>query len=165
MIQNERKSGNNVKFIVKASLIAAIYVVLVMVFAPISFSVFQVRIAEALTILPFFTPAAIPGLFVGCLLGNIIGGAIIWDIVFGSLATLCAAVISYKLRKKSWLVPVPPIIINTVVVGVILKYAYGLEGGLLFLMGTVFVGEIIAVYGIGMILLNALKPLRKYIEK
>lgn len=163
MIKNEKKSVDKVQFLVKASLIAAIYVVLVVLFAPISFSVFQVRIAEALTILPFFTPAAIPGVFIGCLLGNIIGGAVIWDIVFGSLATLIAAFLSYKLRRKSWLVPIPPIVMNTVVVGILLQYAYGLEGGLLFLMGTVFVGEVIAVYGIGMILLNALKPFKKYI--
>lgn len=153
--------NKNVKYLVKAGVIAALYVVLVMVFSFSSFGPIQFRIAESLTILPYFTSAAIPGLFIGCLIANILGGAIIWDVIFGSLATLLAAYLSYKLRKKEWLVPIPPIVINSVVVGFILKYAYGLEDGLLALMGSVFVGEFIAVYVFGMVLLKALKPIRK----
>ncbi len=156
--------NKNVKYVVKAGVIAALYVVLVMVFSFSSFGPIQFRIAEALTILPYFTSAAIPGVFVGCLIANILGGALIWDVVFGSLATLLAAYLSYKLRKKSWLVPVPPILINTVVVGLILKITYGLPEGLLVLMGGVFLGEMVSVYGIGLILLNALKPVSKFIE-
>ncbi len=156
--------NKNVKFIVKAGIIAALYTVLVVAFSGVSFGPIQFRIAEALTILPFFTPAAIPGLFVGCLISNILGGAILWDVVFGSLASLLAAFLSYKLRKYEWLVPVPPVIVNTVVVGYILKYAYGYEGTVLTLMAGVFLGEVILAYGGGMILLKALKPVRKYIE-
>ena len=78
----------SVLFLVQSAMIAAIYVVLTIVFAPISFGQIQFRIAEALTILPAFTPAAIPGLFVGCLIGNILGGAILPDIIVGSKATL-----------------------------------------------------------------------------
>lgn len=156
--------NKNVKYVVKAGVIAALYVVLVMVFSFSSFGPIQFRIAEALTILPYFTSAAIPGVFVGCLIANILGGALIWDVIFGSLATLFAAYLSYKLRKKSWLVPVPPILINTVVVGLILKITYGLPEGLLVLMGGVFLGEMVSVYGIGLILLNALKPVSKFIE-
>ena len=85
-------------FIAQAAIIAAIYVALTRVFAPISFREIQVRIAEALTILPVFTPAAIPGLFVGCILGNLLGGALIPDVVFGSLATLIGAVFTWMLR-------------------------------------------------------------------
>ena len=81
----------NVTFLTQAAMIAAIYVVLTYVFAPFSFGEVQVRIAEALTILPAFTPAAIPGLFVGCLIGNTLGGAILPDIICGSLATLIGA--------------------------------------------------------------------------
>lgn len=83
--------NKNLSFMTQAAMIAAIYVVLTYIFAPFSFGEVQVRISEALTILPIFTPAAIPGLFVGCLIGNILGGAILPDIVFGSIATLIGA--------------------------------------------------------------------------
>jgi len=152
--------NKNVKYIVKAGLIAALYVVLVLIFNFSSFGPIQFRIAEALTILPFFTSAAVPGLFVGCLIANFLGGAVIWDIIFGSLATLFAAYISYKLREHEWLVPIPPILINSIVVGIMLKYAYGIEEGLLVLMGSVFVGQFVAIYIFGMVLLKALKPIR-----
>lgn len=93
----------SVKFITQAAVIAAIYVVLVVIFNYISFGPVQFRIAEALTILPYFTPAAIPGLFVGCIIANILGGAIVWDVVFGSIATLIGAIGTYLLRKHSGL--------------------------------------------------------------
>lgn len=153
----------NVKFMVQAALIAALYVTLVLVFSFSSFGPIQFRVAEALTILPFFTPAAIPGLFIGCIIANILGGAVIWDIVFGSLATLLAAVISYKLRKNKWLVAIPPVLINTVVVAFILKFAYGMADGIWILMSGVFLGQMVAAYGLGMILLEALSPVKKYI--
>ncbi len=152
--------NKDVKYLVKAGLIAAIYVVLVLVFSFSSFGPIQFRIAEALTVLPFFTSAAIPGIFVGCLIANLLGGAIIWDVVFGSLASLLAAYISYRLRKNEWLVPIPPIVINSVVIGIMLKYAYGFGDGLLVLMGSVFMGQFVAVYILGMVLLKALKPIR-----
>ena len=79
-------------YITRAAAIAAIYVVLVVIFNYWSFGPIQFRIAEALTILPYFTSAAIPGLFIGCLIANITGGAVIWDIIFGSLATLIGAI-------------------------------------------------------------------------
>ena len=87
--------NKSVLFMAQAAMIAAIYVVLTIVFAPSSFGEVQVRIAEALTILPVFTPAAIPGLFIGCLIGNILGGALLPDIIFGSLATLIGALFTY----------------------------------------------------------------------
>ena len=96
-----KKKGMSVKFITQAAVIAAIYVVLVVIFNYISFGPVQFRIAEALTILPYFTPAAIPGLFVGCIIANILGGAIVWDVVFGSIATLIGAIGTYLLRKQS----------------------------------------------------------------
>ena len=86
--------------ITQGAAIAALYVVLTMVFAPISFGPVQLRIAEALCILPIFTPAAIPGLFIGCVIANLIGGGIILDVIFGSLATLIGAVIGYMLRLR-----------------------------------------------------------------
>ena len=103
--------NKNVAFMTQAAMIAAIYVVLTYVFAPFSFGEVQIRIAEALTILPVFTPAAIPGLFVGCIVGNILGGAILPDIIFGSIATLIGAFFTYQLRNKNrFLAPLPPII-------------------------------------------------------
>ena len=114
-------------YLTQGAMIAAIYVVLT-VFAGafnLASGAVQVRISEALTILPIFTPAAIPGLFIGCLIANILGGAVIWDIVFGSIATLIGAVGTYLLRKNKWLAPLPPIIANTIIVPWVLKYAYG----------------------------------------
>ena len=96
--------SKNTMFLVQAAAIGAIYVVLTLLFAPLSYGEVQVRFSEALTILPYFTPAAIPGLFVGCILSNLLGGAIPVDIIFGSIATLIGAVFTYKLRGSSkWL--------------------------------------------------------------
>ena len=114
-------------FMTHAAMIAAIYVVLTYIFAPFSFGDVQVRIAEALTILPIFTPAAIPGLFIGCLIGNILGGAILPDIIFGSLATFIGAAFTYFLRKKSqFLCILPPIVSNTIIVPLVFIYGYGM---------------------------------------
>ena len=112
-------------WITQGAAIAALYVVLTLVFAPISFGPVQVRIAEALCILPMFTPVAIPGLFIGCLIANLVGGGVIIDVIFGSLATLIGAVGAYYLRNNRWLVPVPAIIANTLIVPFVLKYGYG----------------------------------------
>lgn len=150
-------------YITQVAAIAAIYVVLVMLFSYTSFGPIQFRVAEALAILPYFTPAAVPGLFIGCLLSNILGGAAIWDVVFGSFATLVGAVGSRALRKHRWLVPLPPIVANTVVVPFVLKYAYGSEGMLPVSMLTVGIGEIIVCGVLGMILLFALKKYRNII--
>ena len=143
-------------FIVQAAAIAAIYVVLLLVFAPISFGEVQIRFAEALTVLPYFTPAAIPGLFVGCLLGNFLGGAILPDIIFGSLTTLVAAFVSYRLRKRKYLVVLPPIIGNALVMPFVLYYGYGTNLPIPFMMLTVAAGEIISCGVIGTVILLAL---------
>ena len=148
--------NKQVLFLTQGAIIAAIYVVLTVVFAPISFSEIQVRISEALTILPFFTPAAVPGLFVGCLLANILGGAILPDIVFGSLATLIGAVFSYLLRKNKYLVPVPPIVANTIIVPFVLRFGYGVNLPIPLMMLTVGICEIISCGVLGMVLLFAL---------
>lgn len=146
-------------FITQGAVIAAIYVVLVFVFDYWSFGPIQFRIAEALTILPVFTPAAVPGLFIGCLIANIMGGAVIWDIVFGSIATFIGAAGTYFLRKRAWLAPLPPILANTIIVPVVLKYAYGAEGMLWYFMLTVGMGEVIVCGILGTLLRIAL---RKY---
>lgn len=145
-----------VLFLVQAAAIAAIYVVLTVVFAPLSFGEVQVRFSEGLTVLPYFTPAAIPGLFVGCLIGNFLGGAIPVDILCGSLATLIGAVLSYLLRKHKFLVPLPPIIANILIVPFVLFYGYGINLPIPFMMLTVGVGEVISCGVIGTVLLLAL---------
>ena len=150
-------SSKNTKLLVQAAAIAAVYVVLTMVFAPFSFGEVQVRISEALTILPFFTPAAIPGLFVGCLIGNILGGAILPDIIFGSLATLIGAVFSWMLRKNRYLVPIPPIVSNAVIVPLVLRFGYGINLPIPMMMLTVGIGEVISCGVLGLILLFALE--------
>ena len=151
-------------FLVQAAAIAAVYVVLTLVFAPFSYGEVQVRISEALTILPFFTPAAVPGLFVGCIIANILGGGIPVDIIFGSIATLIGAVFTYKLRNSSkWLAPVPPIAANTVIVPFVLYYGYGVNLPIPLMMLTVGVGEIISCGVIGMILLTALSKYKNSI--
>ena len=147
-----------VLFMAQAAMIAALYVALTYVFAPISFSEVQVRIAEALTILPVFTPTAIPGLFIGCLLGNIMGGALVPDILLGSLATLIGAFFTWKLRKANpFLAPVPPIVANTLIVPFVLKYAYGVDLPIPFMMLTVGAGEVLSCGVLGMLLYFALK--------
>lgn len=147
-------------------MIAAIYVVLTLVFQAISFGEIQVRIAEALTILPAFTPAAIPGLFIGCIIGNIFAGSILPDIIFGSLATLIGAYFTYLLRKQSkYLAPLPPIVSNTIIVPLILRYAYGFNLPIAFMMLTVGIGEVISCGVLGMILYSALVKHRYKIFK
>jgi uncharacterized membrane protein len=133
-------------FLMQASLIAAIYATITIALAPISYGQVQVRVAEILTILPAFTPAAIPGLFIGCIISNLYGGGGIIDIVFGSLATLVAALLTYKMPKR-WLVPLPPVLVNGIAVGYILNYLYGLP--LLITMGFVTIGQTLACYGLG----------------
>lgn len=158
--------NKKVLFLVQAAMIAAIYVVLTLIFQPFSFGEIQVRIAEALTILPVFTPAAIPGLFVGCLIGNIFGGSILPDIVFGSLATLIGACFTYLLRKQSkYLAPLPPILSNIVIVPFVLRYAYGINLPIPFMMMTVGIGEVVSCGVLGMIVYAALEKYRYRIFK
>ena len=158
--------NKKVQFLTHAAMIAAIYVVLTMMFQAISFGEIQVRIAEALTILPAFTPAAIPGLFIGCIIGNIFGGSILPDIIFGSLATLIGALFTYLLRNQNkYLAPLPPIISNTVIVPFVLRYAYGFNLPIAFIMLTVGIGEVVSCGVLGLILYSSLAKHRHKIFK
>ena len=151
---------------VQAAMIAAIYVVLTYIanaFALANYAV-QVRFSEALTILPYFTPAAIPGLLIGCLLSNILTGCALPDIIFGSFATLLGALGTYALRKWKWCAPICPIIANAIIVPLVLIYGYGLliEGwSVLQCFGyyclTVGAGEVISCGILGMTLLFTLQ--------
>lgn len=146
-------------FICQAAVIAALYVVLTYVFSAFASGVIQVRVSEALTILPAFTPAAIPGLVLGCLLSNTLTGCVLLDIIFGSVATLIGALGSYALRRHTWLVPIPPIVSNMIIVPFVLRYAYGATDAFPFMIATVGAGEIISCYLLGMLLYGALKKM------
>lgn len=153
-------------FMAQAAMIAALYIILTFIanaFGLANYAI-QVRFSEALTVLPFFTPAAVPGLFIGCLLSNILTGCALPDIIFGSLATLLGALGTYALRRWRWCAPLSPILANTVIVPLILVYGYGLliEGmSLIQCLGfyclTVGAGEVISCGILGMILLTALQ--------
>ena len=143
----------NVLFMAQAAMIAAIYVVVTLLGASFAYGQVQVRLSESLTILPVFTPAAIPGVFLGCLISNILGGCILPDIIFGSLATLIGAVFTWKLRSRSkYLAPLPPIIANMLVVPFVLKYGYMMPFPIPLMMLTVGIGEIISCGILGLLL-------------
>lgn len=156
----------NIHLLTQAAMIAALYVVLTFIanaFGLANYSV-QVRFSEALTILPFFTPAAIPGLFIGCLISNILTGCAIPDIIFGSLATLIAAFGTWKLRGigNVFLSPLPPILANTIIVPFVLRYAYGIRPLWLSFL-TVGAGEIISCGILGLLLAFTLNKYRAQI--
>ena len=157
--------NKKVLFITQAAVIAALYVVLTYIANAMGMAngAIQVRFSEALTILPFFTPAAIPGLTIGCLLSNTLTGCAIYDIIFGSLATLLGAVGTYLLRKYKWLVPLPPIIANTLIVPWVLRLVYEIPDAIWYLMITVGAGEVISCGILGMLLLFALNKYRNVI--
>lgn len=151
------KTRKKTLFISYSAMIAALYVALTAISNAVGLAsgVIQFRLSEALCILPFFTPAAIPGLFVGCILGNLLSGCVFWDIVFGSLATLIGASVAYAIRRFKYLVSVPTIISNTVIVPFILRYVYGVPDAITFLMLTVGIGEVVTagILGTGLLLI------------
>ncbi|MCL1820373.1 MAG: QueT transporter family protein [Oscillospiraceae bacterium] len=156
----------NPRTMTRMALIAAVYAVLTLAFAPISFGPLQIRIAEAMTILPFLFPEAIWGLFIGCFISNTIGTMLgvslgVFDIVFGSLATLLAAYLTSK-TKKIWLAPLPPVIVNAVVIGTLLTVVLAPEAGIAafpLFAGEVALGQILSCFGLGIPLLIAVKKL------
>ncbi|MBR6382124.1 MAG: QueT transporter family protein [Lachnospiraceae bacterium] len=161
----------NTLFLVHAAAIAALYTVLTLLanaFGLANYAI-QVRFSEALTVLPWFTPAAIPGLFAGCLLSNLLTGALPQDVIFGSLATLLGAVGTWLLGKAAakipaekrmpwkFLAPVPPIVANILIIPPILAFVYRFEGTIPYFMLTVGLGEIISCGILGMILFFSLE--------
>ena len=156
-----------VLFITQAAMIAALYVVLTLLANGLGLANYavQVRFSEALTVLPFFTPAAIPGLTIGCILSTLLTGCLPLDIVFGSLATLIGAVGTYLLRRYKLAAPIMPILANTIIVPFILAYVYQLEGSIFYFMLTVGLGEIISCGILGMLLLGVLMKYRNIIFK
>lgn len=159
--------NKKVLFLTQAAVIAALYVVLTLIANALGLAnqAIQVRFSEALTILPYFTPAAIPGLFLGCIISNTLTGCLFLDIVFGSIATLIGAAVTYLLRKHKWLAPVAPIVANTIIVPFVLVYVYqvGPLSSWPYFALTVGIGEVISCGVLGMMLLFALEKRRSQI--
>lgn len=157
----------DVRFITVAAIIAALYFVLTCFIDAFNLAsgMIQVRISEALTVLPFFTPAAIPGVTLGCVLSNFLMGNPLPDVIFGSLATLIGAVGTYllsripfcKKNKGAWICTLPPVISNGIIIPFVLKYAYELPNPLWQLAAGVVAGEIICCCILGGILLYSLR--------
>ena len=156
-MRNTKKHAK-VRYLCYAAIIAALYVALSMVSGALGLAsgAIQVRISEALCVLPFFTPAAIPGVTLGCLIYNIIGSGNILDIVFGTIATFIGAVGARLLRKWKWTVSIPTIAANTIIIPFVLKYGFMLEDSIIFFIVTIFIGEFIAAGVLGTVLLLAL---------
>jgi len=154
----------SVLFVTQAAVIAAMYVILTFLSSSMGLASgeIQIRLSEMLCILPAFTPAAIPGLFLGCLLSNLLTGCTVIDIVFGSLATLIAAILSYQLRNHKYplLVTLPPVVVNMIVVPFILKFSYGVPLPIPVMMATVGIGEVISCVVLGSVLYFALERRR-----
>lgn len=142
------------RFFTQAGAIAALYAAVTVILAPLSYGPVQVRVSEALTVLPFVTPAAIPGLFLGCVVGNVYGGLGLYDMVGGSLCTLLAALLTFFLSrtKKPILAPLPPVLINSFGVSLYLHFLFNLP----YLLTVLYIalGEIVACYFLGYPLLK-----------
>ena len=161
------KKHNKSAFLTQSGVIAALYVVLTLLakLLGLDSGQIQLRLSEALCVLPVFLPAAVPGLTVGCLLANILCGNIFWDVLFGTLATLIGAVGTRLLRKRPLLALLPPIAANTVIVPFVLAYAYGLPGGVPLFMLTVGIGEVLSCGVLGRVLWKALDKRKEALFK
>ncbi len=154
------------RFLARAGIIAALYAATTLFLAPISYGAVQCRVSEALTLLPMLTPAAIPGLFIGCLIANLLGTGVWYDVIFGSLTTLIAALLTRRLRDRPCLASLPPVLLNGLIVGGVVYFAYEYTPGtavsaaqLLLTMGSVALGEAVACCVLGVLLMKALKKL------
>ncbi len=162
---DNKMRDKKVLYLVHAAMIAAIYIVLTALAASFNLAsgAIQVRFSEALTVLPFFTPAAIPGLAIGCFISNILTGCAVPDIIFGTIATIIGAVGTYMLKNNRFLCTIPPVVSNAIIVPFVLRYAYGMTDAIPFLMLTVGIGEVIACMIFGQIVITALLPIKHII--
>ena len=149
-------SQEKTRFLTEAGIIAALYAVITFANMGLSAGAIQIRISEALCILPCFTAAAVPGLFVGCIFANLITGGVVWDVIFGSLTTLLAAFLTRQFKDKRFLASVPPIVCNMFVIPIILSKAYGSEQAIGALSLSVGIGEFISAGVIGQIIYSVL---------
>ena len=156
-------TARRIRRMTAAALIAALYVLFTYLSSlfGLASGVIQLRLSEALAVLAYFTPAAIPGLAIGCALAGVLTAAMPLDVLFGSLATLLGALAAYALRRLSpWLAPLPNILANTLVIPFVLSYVYLVPDGLPFLFLTVGIGEILSSGVLGLALLFTLRPHR-----
>ncbi|MEZ4357501.1 MAG: QueT transporter family protein [Eubacteriales bacterium] len=151
---------SKIRYICEAGIIAALYFAITVLLAPISYGAIQVRISEALCVLPFFTPSAVPGLFIGCAIANVFGGNGLVDVIVGSLSTLLAAWLTYKIKNK-YLAPLPAVVVNAITISVMLHYLINVP--VLETMGYIALGQTISCYIIGLPLLLLLKKYEKHI--
>ena len=151
----------NTREIAFGGMIAALYVVLTFVAQAFGLAsgAIQVRFSEALCLLPCLTPAAVPGLTVGCVLANLLSGCAPWDVVFGSLATLIGAVGTRMMKNRPLLSWIPPVLSNTVIVPIVLMKVYGVDTAWPLLTFQIFAGEMISVCVLGLLLYKAVKPM------
>lgn len=160
------KMQKKLRGLTRGALVGALYVALTYLSALMGLSsgAIQVRFSEALCILPLFMPEAIPGLFIGCFIANLVTGGVILDVIFGSIATLIGAVGAYLLRKipekVKWLATLPTILANALIVPPVLIYAYGVEMAYPLIVLTVALGEIISCGVIGTMLYYSTKKLK-----
>ena len=159
------KARKRLVYITEASAIAALYTVITIAIGPLGSAAIQCRIPEAMCMLAIFTPAAIPGMTIGCLISNIATGCLWQDVLFGTLATLIGVVGARLLRRIWWLTPLPTVVSNTLIVPFVLAYAYHVQDGIPFLMLTVGIGEVISAYVLGIALYFALRKNARYIFK
>ena len=156
------------RFLTHAAMIAAIYVALTWLSSLVGLSgmgAIQLRLSEALCVLPYFTAAAIPGVSIGCLLATLLTGAALPDVIFGTLATVIGAFGTYFLRRFRFLAAVPPIVANTLIVPFVIRYAYlDVSESLPFLFLTVGLGEILSIGLFGTLLLLALEKKRSIFQ-
>lgn len=152
----------SVRELVQGAIIAAVYALLTIFLAPIPSGLVQCRVSEAMSILPYFTFSAVPGLFIGCLLANLLTGAAVYDVIFGSLATLAAAYITYWMRNRvsKYLAPLPSVVINALVVGWLLTYVYQIGVPYWLAAGYVAIGQAIACFALGLPLMKLLERFR-----
>ena len=145
------------KTLARGAIIAALYAVLTLLLQPLSYGEVQIRFSEALTLLPILMPEAVPALAVGCLLANVLGGCMLVDIVFGTLATLLAAICTRRLRERFWLAALMPVLFNGVIVGSVVHYCYAPMIALPLCMLSVAAGEAVACLVVGPVLLRVLR--------
>ncbi len=152
----------SVSRIARGAAVAAMYVLLTMIFQAFSFGAVQARVSEALMLLPVMADFAVPGLFIGCLIANLICGGLWYDVVIGSIATLIAAVLVRRLREKPMIAAAVPAIINGIMVGLVVYFAYVADTGIGVLIGSmaaVAIGEILVCYALGIPMLHLLRRL------
>lgn len=157
------KKTQTTLYLTRGAIIASLYVALTFLSSLMGLAsgAIQLRLSEALTILPVIFPEAIPGLFIGCILANLLTSAAVWDVIFGSLATLIGALGAYLLRRLPvrwiWIATIPTVLANAVIVPFVIIFAYGATDAYGFLFLTVGAGEILSAGVLGTLLYRLLR--------